>query len=85
MGLRRWRFSLQHTVIGYLYTIYVFPETHSSAVVLTNAYSAGNCSDILAQMYVQVLFDIVPDIDFTQRAADRSTDNLKEFLAGTTT
>lgn len=75
------RLALNHggQVTGYLNTIYLFPETKSAVVVLTNAQSAGDCSDLVAQMYVQALFDMEPKIDFTERATHVSADNLNQF------
>lgn len=76
--LSRPRLALNHgeQVTGYLNTIYLFPESDSAVVVLTNAQSAGDCSDLVAQMYAQALFDLHSKIDFQERALHVSDDNL---------
>lgn len=50
---------------------WVFPETKSAVVVLTNASSAnGDPSHLVAQVLIQALFDLKPAINFTRVAAD---------------
>ncbi|KAI4690468.1 hypothetical protein J4E81_007622 [Alternaria sp. BMP 2799] len=66
-------------VTGYLNSIYLFPETKSAVVVLTNAQSAGDCSDLVAQMFVQSLFDMTPEVDFGMRAEKLSTSSLNRY------
>jgi len=66
-------------VTGYLNSIYLFPETKSAVVVLTNAQSAGDCSDLVAQMFVQSLFDLTPEVDFGMRAEKLSTSSLNRY------
>jgi CubicO group peptidase (beta-lactamase class C family) len=75
------RLALYHggQVTGYLNTIYLFPETKSAVVVLTNAQSAGDCSNLVAQMFVQSLFDMEPKVDFEIRAANVSAENLNQY------
>jgi len=72
------RLTLYHggQVTGYLNSIYLFPETKSAVVVLTNAQSAGDCSDLVAQMLVQSLFDMKPEVDFEMRAKKASISSL---------
>jgi len=72
------RLTLYHggQVTGYLNSIYLFPETKSAVVVLTNAQSAGDCSDLVAQMLVQSLFDMKPEVDFEMRAKKASVSSL---------
>ncbi|KAI4639477.1 hypothetical protein J4E93_009306 [Alternaria ventricosa] len=75
------RLTLYHggQVTGYLNSIYLFPETKSAVVVLTNAQSAGDCSDLVAQMFVQSLFDMTPKVDFGIRAEKLSTSSLNRY------
>lgn len=75
------RLTLYHggQVTGYLNSIYLFPETKSAVVVLTNAQSAGDCSDLVAQMFVQSLFDMTPEVDFGMRAEKLSTRSLNRY------
>lgn len=75
------RLTLYHggQVTGYLNSIYLFPETKSAVVVLTNAQSAGDCSDLVAQMLVQSLFEMKPEVDFEMRAEKISTSNLNQY------
>jgi CubicO group peptidase (beta-lactamase class C family) len=51
-------------ITGYLSSVYLFPETDSAVIVLTNAQGAGDCSDWIAQAIIQELFDLQPRIDF---------------------
>lgn len=50
---------------------WVFPETESAVVVLTNANSAnGDPSNIVAQVLIQALFELQPPIDYVQKSAE---------------
>ncbi|KAI0438880.1 beta-lactamase/transpeptidase-like protein [Xylaria telfairii] len=51
-------------ITGYLNSIYLFPETQSAVIVLTNAQGAGDCLDWIAQAIIQKLFDLKPALDF---------------------
>lgn len=70
--------SAPRTVIGHTGDLgsftsayWVFPETESAVVVLTNANSAnGDPSNIVAQVLIQALFDLQPKIDYTKVAAE---------------
>ncbi|KAF2256540.1 beta-lactamase/transpeptidase-like protein [Trematosphaeria pertusa] len=66
-------------VTGYLNSIYVFPETDSAIVVLTNAQSLGDCSDLVGQALVQALFKMEPELDFRSIAASISGEHLLRF------
>jgi len=49
---------------------WVFPQTESAVVVLTNANSGnGDPSNIVAQVLIQALFELQPAIDYTEVAA----------------
>jgi CubicO group peptidase (beta-lactamase class C family) len=75
------RLALYHggQVTGYLNSIYLFPETISAVVVLTNAQSAGDCSDLVAQMLIQSLFDMKPEVDFEMRGKKVSASSLNQY------
>lgn len=48
---------------GSLATIWTFPETESAVVVLTNGRGLGDASDFVAQIIIQRLFDMKPEVD----------------------
>jgi CubicO group peptidase (beta-lactamase class C family) len=75
------RLALYHggQVTGYLNSIYLFPETRSAVVVLTNTQSAGDCSDLVAQMLIQALFDMKPEVDFEMRGKKVSANCLNQY------
>ncbi|KAJ8133383.1 hypothetical protein O1611_g237 [Lasiodiplodia mahajangana] len=66
-------------ITGYLNSIYLFPETHSAVVVLTNAQGAGDCSDWIAQAVIQELFDLKPELDFVQIAKQTASKQLNQY------
>ncbi|EME41014.1 hypothetical protein DOTSEDRAFT_74530 [Dothistroma septosporum NZE10] len=55
-------------ITGYLASLYLFPESTSAVVVLTNAQGMGDASDLVAQAAIQALFDLQPAIDFDKFA-----------------
>jgi len=75
------RLALYHggQVTGYLSSLYLFPETNSAVIVLTNAQSLGDCSDWVAQALIQALFEMEPTVDFSERASATADEHLDSF------
>lgn len=54
---------------------WVFPETESAVVVLTNSSSAdGDSSNLIVQVLMQALFDLQPAIGFVKVASEAVTE-----------
>ncbi|KAH6989255.1 beta-lactamase/transpeptidase-like protein [Ilyonectria sp. MPI-CAGE-AT-0026] len=66
-------------ITGYLNSLYIFPETKSAVVVLTNAQGAGDCSDLVARAIIQELFDLQPSLDFRAMATDICKEQLGAY------
>jgi CubicO group peptidase (beta-lactamase class C family) len=55
---------------GFTSAYWTFPETESAVVVMTNASSVdGDPTNIVAQTLTQALFDLTPEVDFVDIAA----------------
>ncbi|KAB8235162.1 serine hydrolase domain-containing protein [Aspergillus alliaceus] len=50
-------------VNGSTAALYTFPETQSAVVVLSNGLHSGDASDFVAQILIQALFDLQPNVD----------------------
>lgn len=59
------RLALAHhgLLSGSTASVYVFPETQSAVVVLTNGATSGDASDFVAKMSIQAIFDLQPHVD----------------------
>ena len=66
-------------ITGYLNSLYLFPETRSAVVVLTNAQGLGDCSDWVAQAIIQTLFDLEPKLDFLQISREKAEEQLTKY------
>ena len=66
------RLALYHqgATVGYFSSIYLFPETESAVIVLTNSIALGDAADWLAQSLVQALFDPLEKNDYVELAQD---------------
>lgn len=66
-------------ITGYLNSVYMFPETDSAVIVLTNAQGAGDCSDWVAQAVIQELFDLQPRLDFDEIVQRSAKEHLTQY------
>jgi hypothetical protein len=59
------RLALAHhgLLSGSTTSVYVFPETQSAIVVLTNGATSADASDFVAKMLIQALFNLQPHVD----------------------
>jgi CubicO group peptidase (beta-lactamase class C family) len=59
------RLALAHhgLLSGSTASVYVFPETQSAVVVLTNGATSADASDFVAKMSIQAIFDLQPHVD----------------------
>jgi CubicO group peptidase (beta-lactamase class C family) len=59
------RLTLAHhgLLSGSTTSVYVFPETQSAIVVLTNGATSADASDFVAKMSIQALFNLQPHVD----------------------
>lgn len=66
-------------ITGYLNSAYMFPETRSAVIVLTNAQGSGDFSDWVAQCLIQELFDLRPRLDFKAIVDENAKIHLGNF------
>lgn len=60
--------------MGFLAAFYTFPDTQSAVVVLANCSPArGDPADLIAQMLVQRLFGLQPEVDYVSYATKAAT------------
>ena len=60
---------------SFISAYWVFPETESAVVVLTNSSSAdGDSSNLIAQVLIQALFDLQPATDLVKVASEAVTE-----------
>ncbi|KAK3168741.1 hypothetical protein OEA41_005189 [Lepraria neglecta] len=65
---------------GFTSTYWVFPETESAVVVLTNASNAnGDSSNVVAQVLTQALFNMKPTINYLSVALEMRTHSLAQW------
>lgn len=59
------RLALAHhgLLSGSTTSVYVFPETQSAVVVLTNGATSADASDLVAKMSIQALFNLQPHVN----------------------
>ncbi|KAL5333812.1 beta-lactamase/transpeptidase-like protein [Aspergillus crustosus] len=48
---------------GALFSVFTFPQTQSAIVTMTNGRDFGDASDWTAQVLIQALFDLKPEVD----------------------
>ncbi|CEL08736.1 hypothetical protein ASPCAL11881 [Aspergillus calidoustus] len=53
---------------GSLFSVFTFPETQSAVVTMTNGRDLGDASDWTAQLLIQALFDLKPQLDLAEYA-----------------
>ncbi|KAL4863961.1 hypothetical protein BDV12DRAFT_176882 [Aspergillus spectabilis] len=53
---------------GSLFSVFTFPETQSAVVTMTNGRDFGDASDFTAQILIQALFDLKPEVDLSSWA-----------------
>lgn len=60
------RLALYHqgATVGYFTSFYVFPETESAVIILTNSIANCDAADWIAQVMIQALFDDQQPVDF---------------------
>lgn len=68
----------QGATVGYFTSFYLFPETHSAIVVLTNTIALGDGADCIAQPLTQTLLDDKERIDWGSMAKTYSQCNSAE-------
>lgn len=72
----------QGSTPGYYSSIFLFPETKSAVIVLTNSMSLCDAADFIGQAYTQALFDFNGTIDyasFARTGAQNLIDRYKEL------
>ena len=64
------RVVYKHTGIAYntVSALFLFPETQSAVIALSNGRRNGDASDFAAQLLIQELFDLQPRVDVLSRA-----------------
>lgn len=75
-------FYHQGATVGYFPSFYLFPESKSACVVLTNTISLGDQADWIAQALSQTLFDDKPKIDWialSKRTRDELLDKYHQM------
>lgn len=60
----------QGSAPGYYSSLFLFPETESAVVVLTNSIPLNDAADWLAQAYIAALFDFPSPADYVALAAE---------------
>lgn len=60
----------QGSAPGYCSSLFLFPETESAVVVLTNSVPLNDAADWLAQAYIAALFDFPSPADYVALAAE---------------
>ncbi|KAF4972995.1 hypothetical protein FSARC_572 [Fusarium sarcochroum] len=65
---RRFFIAHQGNANGYSSAIYLFPDTNSAVVALSNGGNLGDASDFAAKIMIQALFDTKPFIDYLELA-----------------
>ncbi|KAM0539624.1 hypothetical protein ACHAO7_011997 [Fusarium culmorum] len=68
---RRFFIGHQGNANGYSSAVYLFPETKSAVVALTNGGNLGDAADFAAKIMIQALFDTKPNIDYLLAACSR--------------
>ncbi|KIL89243.1 hypothetical protein FAVG1_07637 [Fusarium avenaceum] len=57
---------------GYSSAMYLFPETKSAVVALTNGGNLGDAADFTAKIMIQALFDTKPYVDYLELAQEEA-------------
>ncbi|KAK3324481.1 penicillin-binding protein [Cercophora scortea] len=81
----RMAFYHQGAAFGYYSSIFLFPETRSAVVVLTNSSPLNDAADWIAQVYVSALFGFQPGADYVKLAREsraRKVGNMAKLKAG---
>ncbi|KAK3687877.1 beta-lactamase/transpeptidase-like protein [Podospora appendiculata] len=66
----RMAFYHQGAAFGYYSSIFLFPETRSAVVVLTNSIPLNDAADWIAQVYVSALFGFPANADYIKLARE---------------
>lgn len=66
-------------VNGSVATAYVFPESHTAIVALSNAADACDVAEVSARILLQALFDLQPHVDMLQALNDVKDRRLRKF------
>ncbi|CAG7558313.1 unnamed protein product [Fusarium equiseti] len=69
---RRFFVGHQGNANGYSSAMYLFPETKTAVVALTNGGNLGDAADFAAKIMIQELFDTKPNIDYMQLAQEEA-------------
>ncbi|KAF4970344.1 hypothetical protein FSARC_2600 [Fusarium sarcochroum] len=69
---RRFFVAHQGNANGYSSAIYLFPDTNSAVVALSNGGNLGDASDFAAKIMIQALFDTKPHIDYLELAKEEA-------------
>lgn len=69
---RRFFVGNQGNANGYSSAMYLFPETKSAVVALTNGGNLGDAADFTAKIMIQALFDTKPYIDYLKLAQEEA-------------
>ncbi|KAH7252748.1 beta-lactamase/transpeptidase-like protein [Fusarium tricinctum] len=69
---RRFFVGHQGNANGYSSAMYIFPETKSAVVALTNGGNLGDAADFTAKIMIQALFNTKPYIDYLKLAQEEA-------------
>lgn len=69
----------QGATVGYFPSVYIFPETQSSVVVLTNSIALGDAADWVAQALIQSLFDDQQRVDWVALSHKTAAETLAKY------
>ncbi|TVY43486.1 Penicillin-binding protein [Lachnellula occidentalis] len=78
-------FYHQGLIVGYYSSIFLFPESQSAIIVLTNSIALCDAAEFIAQAYTQALFDFKDPTDYVDlaRKASRRLVSIYEELGKT--
>lgn len=69
----------QGSAPGYYSALFLFPETESAVVVLTNSIPLNDAADWIAQVYISALFDFPDPADYVGLARESRKRKLDKF------